>query len=68
MALVCPITRAERKFPLHVSLDDRSQTSGAIMCEQVKSLDVLSMGASFKEKVPLDVLAEVVDILSGFIE
>ena len=68
MAIVCPITNTRRKFPLHVVLDDRTTTSGAIMCGQVKALDVIARTVSFKEKAPPEIIEEVVDILYGFIE
>ena len=68
LALVCPITRTSRDFPLHVSLDERTMSAGVIMCEQVKSLDISARNAVFQEKVPKDILAEVVDIIIGFVE
>jgi mRNA interferase MazF len=68
IAMVCPITNAKRAFPLHVPLDDRTTTTGEIMCEQVKALDVTVIKAVFKEKVPEDIIEEVVDILMGFME
>ncbi len=68
IAMVCPVTKTERKFPLHVSLDNRTKTSGVIMCEQVKSLDISARRAVFLEKAPRDILEEVVDILVGFVE
>lgn len=68
MAMVCPITNTNRGFPLHVVLDDRTTTTGVILCEQVKALDISARNASFKEKAPQDILEEVVDILFGFIE
>lgn len=68
MAMVCPITNKNRNFPLHVELDERTKTTGVIMCEQVKALDVKARNASFHEKIPKDILEEVVDILIGFVE
>ncbi|MCL6558735.1 MAG: type II toxin-antitoxin system PemK/MazF family toxin [Firmicutes bacterium] len=68
MAMVCPITDTKRGFPLHVPLDNRTATTGVILCEQVKALDITARNASFKEKAPSDVIEEVVDILYGFIE
>ena len=60
--------KTDRKFPLHVSLDNRTKTSGVVLCEQVKSLDISARGAVFLEKVPRDILEEVIDILFGFVE
>jgi len=51
-----------------VSLDARTKTTGVIMCEQLKSLDLNARNATFFERVPDDILAEVLDILRGFIE
>lgn len=68
LALVCPITNTSRGFPLHVALDDRTKTSGVIMCEQVKALDTVARNASFFEKVPQEILNEVVDIVVSFLE
>ena len=61
MALVCPITNTLRPFPLHVALDDRTQTTGSILCEQVKSLDLASRKADFKEKAPLDIVTDCIE-------
>ncbi|MEN6391849.1 MAG: type II toxin-antitoxin system PemK/MazF family toxin [Syntrophomonas sp.] len=68
IAMVCPITRTNRNFPLHVSLDDRTATTGVIMCEQAKSLDIKVRNAVYKEKAPVDILEEVLDIMLGFFE
>jgi len=68
LAMVCPITTTNKEFPLHVQLDKRTKTKGVIMCEQAKSLDIMARHAIFLEKVPVDIIEEVVDILVGFIE
>lgn len=68
MAMVCPITNTDRDFPLHVELDERTRTTGVVMCEQVKALDVKARKATFSEKAPFDIIEEVVDILIGFVE
>lgn len=67
-AILCPITNTNREFPLHVQLDERTETTGVIMCEQVKSLDITARNASFKETLPTDLLEEVLDIVNGFFE
>ena len=67
-ALVCPITNTNRGIPIQVPLDDRSKTTGVIMCDQVKALDMQSRNAAFEEQAPEDITAEAVDIITGFIE
>jgi mRNA interferase MazF len=68
IAIVCPITNTNRGFPLHVPLDERTSTTGVVMCEQAKALDMLARNAMYKEKAPADILEEVIDILIGFFE
>lgn len=68
MAMVCPITNTRRGFPLHVELDGRTETTGVVMCEQVKTLDIVARNAVFKEKAPPEAVEEIIDIISGFIE
>jgi len=70
--MVCPITNTNtntnRNFPLHIELDKRTKTTGVIMCEQVKSLDIYARNMSFYEKATKDFLKEVIDIIIGFVE
>jgi mRNA interferase MazF len=66
--MVCPISNTNKGFPLHVPLTGRTKTTGVIMCEHVKALDVISRNAVFKEKLPGDILDEVLDIVYGSIE
>lgn len=68
IAMVCPITSTNKNFPLHVELDKKTETTGVIMCEQVKALDIYARNVSYKEKVSKEILEEVIDILIGFIE
>lgn len=67
-AIVCPITNTNRGLPFHIKLDERTKTTGVVLCDQVKSLDISARNISFREKVPQDILEEVVDVLIGFIE
>ena len=68
MAMVCPITNTISGFPTHIVLDNRTNTNGEIMCEQVKCLDIVARNASYKETVPSDILDEVIDLICSFIE
>jgi len=40
LALVCPITNSDRQFPTHVRLDEKMQTTGFIMAEQIRAVDL----------------------------
>jgi mRNA interferase MazF len=68
MALVCPITNAANKFPMHVTLDERNKTTGEIMCEQILCVDLNARKVDFVEFVPNDIMDEVIDIICSSIE
>ena len=68
LAIVCPITNTNNNFPLHVPLDDRTKTNGVILCEHIKSLDLNSRTYQEIEKLPNDILKQVIDIVYSEIE
>ena len=67
-AIVCPITNTDRDRPFHIRLDKRNFTTGVIMCDQARTLDIYARNFAYIERVAHDTLAEVVDIIGGFIE
>lgn len=66
MAIVCPITNNTKYFPSHILLDDRTNTTGSILCEHIKAVDLEKRNAQFIEKLPNDLLEEVLDIVHSF--
>ena len=67
-AMLCPITNTDKGIPIQVKLDERTKTNGVIMCDQAKILDLRQRNAEFIEKAPTDIIFEVADIVSGFVE
>lgn len=68
LTMVCPITNTNNRFPLHVPLDGRTRTTGVILCEHVKSLDLKNRRYEVIEDLPEDILEEVIDIVCSEIE
>ena len=68
LVLVCPITNTNRPFPLHVPLDERTDTTGVILCEQVKAVDLECRRYRVVEKLPDDLLDEIVSVIFSEIE
>ena len=67
-AMLCPITNTGKSIPMQVRLDNRTKTSGVIMCDQAKILDLQSRNAEFMEKAPYDIILEITDIIGGIVE
>ena len=59
LVLLCPITTAMKQLRFHVPLDDRTQTQGDIICEQVRTIDLLARKCKYLEPLPNDLLAKV---------
>ena len=63
LALVAPVTSKIRGHGFEVELIG-CKTKGAVLCQQVRTIDFVERGASFVEKAPAsiinDVLAKVV--------
>lgn len=68
LAIVCPITNTDNHFPLHVPLDERIKTTGVILCEHVRTLDLNARPHQFMERIPQDLLKAVLDILAAELE
>jgi mRNA interferase MazF len=68
LAIVCPITNTKKNYPFHIKLDKRTKTTGVILADQARTLDINARNYEFIEKIPDDVLLEVIDIINGFFE
>lgn len=68
LVIVCPITNTRRAFPLHIPLDDRTQTTGVILCEHIKALDINARSYQVLEPLPGDLLTKVIDVVFAEIE
>lgn len=63
LVIACPISNTANKFPLHIPLDDRTKTTGSILCQHIKTLDINARGYEYIEKIPDDILQYVLDII-----
>ena len=66
LAIACPITNTDRRYPLHVPLPSSRKTTGFVMCEQLRSLDPEARNAAFQERLPDPTLKEILDLLGLF--
>ncbi len=68
LTIVCPITNTHNHFPLHIPLDQRTHTTGVILCEQVKALDLQTRQYKIVERIPEDLLQQVIHVVFSEIE
>ena len=62
MAIVAPITSTIRGIKLEIVLPAKHKTKGAILVYQLKSIDFIQRKAAFIEKVPDNIIKEVLSI------
>jgi len=68
LAIVCPIINTKKNHPFHIKLNDKVKTTGVILCDQARTLDINARSYEFIETIPEEILLEVIDIIYGFIE
>ena len=68
MTILCPITNTNKPFPLHIPLDNRTKTTGFVLCEHVRSLDLSVRPYDVVEMLPKDVLQRVLNVVIAEIE
>jgi len=65
--LACPITSTTKPLNVRVPLDNRTQTQGDILCEQIRIIDLQERDYQVIEVVPSDVLQKVYQIINALI-
>ncbi len=60
LALMCPITSHVKGYPFEVILPKKSKTQGVILSDHIKNLDWQKRKAKFAEKIPKEILNEVI--------
>ena len=68
LALFCPITSRAKGYPFEVLLPAASAVSGAVLADQVESLDWRARGARFEAQAPRRVVGEVLEKVSVLLE
>jgi mRNA interferase MazF len=68
MVYVAPITNTVRGYPLHIALDERTETSGNVLCEQVKAVDLTARTYAYVESIPYDLLEKILACVIGCFE
>ncbi|MFN8510612.1 MAG: endoribonuclease MazF [Deinococcaceae bacterium] len=67
LALLCPVTNQVKGYPFEVLIPEGLQVKGAILSDQVKSLDWRARKAEFSCKLSVETFNEVIKKLSTLI-
>jgi mRNA interferase MazF len=67
LAILCPVTNQVKGYPFEVKIPDGLEVGGAVLSDQVKSLDWKIRQAKFSCKLPSATYNEVVQKLSTLI-
>ena len=67
LAIVCPLTNADRKIPFHLPIPATTGLTGFVMVEQVKSMDFAAREMRFIAKVSAAFVEEVLRVIEACI-
>jgi len=67
LVFICPITNSTKPLRFRVMLDDRTQTQGDVICEQVGVIDLLARKCKIVEQLPKDLFKQVLEAVSVII-
>lgn len=65
MAIACPITSTDRRYPFHVAIGEDQPVTGFVMVDQVRSTDFRARRAKRIGKAPAALLSEVLAVLDA---
>jgi mRNA interferase MazF len=65
--VVCPITNREKGYPFEIVLPVGLHMEGVVLADQVKSLDWRSRNIYIKDRVPQNVIDEILDKIHTFL-
>lgn len=66
--IIAPISSSPHEFPFDVSLDERTRTTGRVLCRHVRSLDLDVRKARYVESAPREIVEECIQNISALIE
>ena len=67
LAILCPITTSIKAYPFEVRIPDGCEVRGAVLADQIKSLDFAARRADFKCRLPKEVIEETLEKVSSLL-
>jgi len=60
LIIVCPISNTKNDFPMHIKLDERTKTTGSILSQHVRTVDLEVRNVAFIEKMPSELTEQAI--------
>jgi len=60
LIMVCPISNTKNDFPMHIKLDDRTTTTGAILSQHIRTVDPAARQIFFIEAMPSELTEQAI--------
>jgi mRNA interferase MazF len=70
MIYICPIINTKKPFPMHIPLDNRTKTTGVILCEYGRAVDLrarILKAEDYIEDCPKDILELAIEAFYSLI-
>jgi mRNA interferase MazF len=67
LTLICPITNTDRKHAMHIKLEE-TRTTGFIMTEQVRAVDLKSRQFRVIERIEKSVMEKVSNLIKAYVD
>ncbi|MDP6268884.1 MAG: type II toxin-antitoxin system PemK/MazF family toxin [Alphaproteobacteria bacterium] len=67
LMLACPITNQLKRSPFEVQIPPGAKISGAVLANQMRSLDWLARNTGFHSEAPRDLVLQVIAIVEAII-
>ena len=64
LLIICPISRTDNEFPMHLSLPSSLKTEGAVLTQHIRTIDPQEREISFLEKLPINAMNQILNIIN----
>ena len=63
LLIVCPISKTDNKFPLHIPLPCDLKTTGTALTQHIRTIDPDAREITFLEKLPVNKMNQILEIV-----
>lgn len=68
LCVICPISNTDNTFPMHIDLPNGLQTTGKVLTQHIRTIDINNRSYTLVESVPREYLEKIIDITCSIIK